>query len=166
MKEYFDVLDENRVHLGYTKERGEKLLANEYNMGVENYIICDNRILMTQRSNKKSHAGMWEVPGGCSQSGEESFDSLKREMLEEIGLNIDESMVKLIATKIYKQQFVDIYQTIISINIADIRKQDEEISDVKLVDKDEFYRMVENNQIVSSVIKRFKDIKDRLEINW
>ena len=166
MKEYFDVLDKDRKKLGYTKERGEKLLNNEYNMGVENYIISNNKILMTKRSLNKSHPGMWEVPGGCSQSGETSFDTLIREMKEEVSINVNKRNTKLLGTKLYKQQFVDIYQTKTRININNVKIQEEEVSDVKLIDKDEFNKLVNNNEIVPSVLDRWNYIKDKLDLNW
>ena len=37
--EFFDVVDENRKLLGYTKQRGMKLEENEYNVDVEIWII-------------------------------------------------------------------------------------------------------------------------------
>ena len=166
MKEYFDVLDKDRNKLGYTKERGELLLDNEYNMGVENYIICDNKILMTKRSINKSHPNMWEIPGGCSQKGEESFDTLKREMKEEINLNINHKNTKLIDTKLYKKQFIDIYQTKTNININNIKLQKEEVSEIKLINKDEFNKLITDNKIVPSVLERYNYIKDKLDLNW
>ena len=55
--EYFDVVDKNRVQLNYKKMRDEKLEENEFNTGVEMWIINNNKILMTQRSEQKSHPG-------------------------------------------------------------------------------------------------------------
>ena len=42
--EYFDVLDEKRCSLGYTKERGSKLEESEYNQGIEIWIFNDNKL--------------------------------------------------------------------------------------------------------------------------
>ena len=100
--ELFDVYDENRKPLGYTKPRGEKLLDNEYNMGIETWIINDNKLLMTQRSLEKSHPGKWEVPGGCSQEGETSIDTLTRELKEDICVDINNNYI-LLDTVIYKK---------------------------------------------------------------
>lgn len=36
--EYFDVYDKNRIPLNYKKVRGEVLLENEFNTGVEVWI--------------------------------------------------------------------------------------------------------------------------------
>lgn len=166
MKECFDVLDENRNHLGYTKERGETLLENEYNTGAEGFIISHNLLLITQRSMNKSHAGMWEVPGGCSQAGETTYDTLKREMLEEVGVEINQNNIKFLGTKIYKKQFVDIFQIQTDIDIHQIKIQEEEVSDAKFVNKEEFNQLVQENKIVPSVLERWNYIKDQVDLNW
>ncbi len=163
--EYFDVLDKNRKTLGYTKERGMKLLENEYNVGVENWIINNGKLLMTRRSLEKSHPGEWEVPGGCSQRGESSIDTLKREMHEEIGIDIKNNY-ELIDTDIYKHQFVDIYKSSIMVDIKNINIQIEEVSEVKFVDKEEFLHMANNGQIVNSVYNRYLKIKDKIKKDW
>ena len=102
--EYFDVVDKNRVQLNYKKIRGEKLEKNEFNTGVEMWIINNNKILMTQRSEQKSHPGQWETPGGCSQAGESIIDTIKREMIEEIGVNFNQDEFCLIGAHLYKNR--------------------------------------------------------------
>lgn len=164
--EYFDVVDKNRISLGYKKVRGEFLENNEYNVGVEMWIINDNSILMTQRSKNKSHPDMWEVPGGCCQSGESSIETVNREMQEEIGITFKKDDYKLIGTELYKKQFVDIYFSNKAINIKDITLQDEEVESVKFVSKSEFTKMKSNNEIVPSVLDRFNVIKEKLRLDW
>ena len=163
--EYFDVLDKNRKPLGYTKERGMKLLENEYKVGVENWIFNNGKLLITRRSLEKSHPGEWEVPGGCSQRGESSIDTLKREMHEEIGIDIKNNY-ELIDTDIYKHQFVDIYKSSILVDIKNINIQIEEVNDVKFVSREEFLHMANNGQIVNSVYNRYLKIKDKIKKDW
>ena len=107
--EFFDVVNKDRKPLGYTKQRGLKLEEYEYNVGVEIWIFNDNKLLITRRSLNKSHPLEWEVPGGCSKSGETSIDTIIRETKEEIGISINTDDCYLIDTTIYKKQFVDIY---------------------------------------------------------
>ena len=163
--EYFDVLDENRNFLNYTKARGSVLADNEYNQGSEVWIVKDNKVLMDKRSNNKSHPGMWEVPGGCSLAGEDTITTIIRELKEEIGLSISPSDVVLLDTQIYKKQFVDIYSSNMDIDISSVKLQTEEVGDIKFVSLDEFMQMKKEGKIVPSVINRFKLIKDKLDIN-
>ncbi len=163
--EYFDVLDKNRNYLGYNKERGSELKENEYNMGIEIWIFNDEKLLLTQRSIDKSHPLKWEVPGGCSQSGETSIDTLEREVKEEIGVDI-KNEYELLGTEIYKKQFVDMYKSNIKVDLSKIKLQAEEVNDIKFVTKEEFLEMAKNEIIVKSVYNRYNVIKNKLNKEW
>lgn len=164
--EYFDVVDENRNLLGYTKARGSELDENEYNVGVEVWIFSNNKLFLTRRSFNKSHPGQWEVPGGCSQAGESSLDTLLREAFEEVGIKLGKNDYSLLKTVIYKKQFVDIYKGNININLDNIKLQEEEVIDAKLVTKDEFLDMVSNGEIVKSVFNRYEEINGLIDKEW
>jgi len=164
--ELYDVYNNKRQKLNYTKERGQVMDENEYNFGVEAWITCENKILMTRRCEFKSHPLMWEAPGGCSQAGEESIDSLLRELSEETSIKVSEDNYKLIGTILYKKQFVDIYTADLNINLAELRIQEEEVSDIKLIDEKTFKEMENDKKIVESVLNRFYKIKEYLNINW
>jgi 8-oxo-dGTP diphosphatase len=50
----------------------------------------DGRVLLTQRPEGKSMAGMWEFPGGKIEPGELPEAALRREIMEELGVDICE----------------------------------------------------------------------------
>ncbi|MHC5306559.1 8-oxo-dGTP diphosphatase MutT [Bartonella sp. LJL80] len=50
----------------------------------------DNRILLAQRPEGKSLAGLWEFPGGKVEPGESPEASLIRELQEELGIIVKE----------------------------------------------------------------------------
>ena len=164
--ECFDVVDKNRKPLGYTKVRGEELKENEYNTGADVWIFNDKKLLITQRSINKSHAGEWEVPGGCSQAGETTIETLIREIKEEIGVDIKKEDCVFLGIDLYKKNFVDVYKSYLPVNLDKVKLQEEEVSNIKFVTKEEFLNMAKNNEIVQSVYNRFEFIKDKIKEDW
>jgi 8-oxo-dGTP diphosphatase len=53
-------------------------------------IDADGRVLLAQRPQGKSMAGLWEFPGGKVESGERPEQSLIRELKEELGIDVKE----------------------------------------------------------------------------
>jgi len=49
-------------------------------------IDIDGRILMCKRPEGKSHAGLWEFPGGKIEAGERPEETIVRELHEELGI--------------------------------------------------------------------------------
>lgn len=49
-------------------------------------VDSDNRILLAQRPEGKSLAGLWEFPGGKLEAGETPEETLVRELEEELGI--------------------------------------------------------------------------------
>lgn len=48
----------------------------------------DGRFLLNSRPTGKSHAGAWELPGGKMEPGEGVADTLRRELREELAIEI------------------------------------------------------------------------------
>jgi 8-oxo-dGTP diphosphatase len=54
-------------------------------------IDADGRVLLAQRPEGKSMAGLWEFPGGKIEAGETPEQSLIRELNEELGIAVKEA---------------------------------------------------------------------------
>jgi 8-oxo-dGTP diphosphatase len=54
-------------------------------------IDADGRVLIAQRPEGKSMAGLWEFPGGKVDPGERPEDALIRELEEELGIIVKEA---------------------------------------------------------------------------
>ncbi|MDP1910006.1 MAG: (deoxy)nucleoside triphosphate pyrophosphohydrolase [Hyphomicrobium sp.] len=60
-------------------------------------VDADGRVLMAQRPEGKSMAGLWEFPGGKVDGAETPEAALVRELAEELGVDITESCLAPIA---------------------------------------------------------------------
>ena len=95
--ELWDIYDANKERTGRTMKRNDWCLKDgEYHLTVLGVVARpDGKFLITKRVMTKSWApGWWEVSGGGVMAGEDSIDAVKREVLEETGLDVE--VVKLI----------------------------------------------------------------------
>ena len=53
-------------------------------------ISRDRKYLVCQRPAHKRHGGLWEFPGGKVEPGEDDADALRREMREELGVELSD----------------------------------------------------------------------------
>ncbi|HWF96251.1 MAG TPA: (deoxy)nucleoside triphosphate pyrophosphohydrolase, partial [Xanthobacteraceae bacterium] len=54
-------------------------------------IDADGRVLLAERPAGKAMAGLWEFPGGKVEPGERPEQSLIRELMEELGIVVQEA---------------------------------------------------------------------------
>ncbi|MBS6252390.1 MAG: NUDIX domain-containing protein [Clostridia bacterium] len=115
MFERLDVYDRKKTRTGKIIERkeGEILNKGEYIISVQCWIINNQgEILLTKRKLNKTHGGMWEPTNGLVISGEASKEAIKRELKEEIGLDIEENKITLIKEIVEENEnmnFLEIY---------------------------------------------------------
>lgn len=144
--ELWDIYDSNKQKTGRTMKRNDWCLKDgEYHLTVLGVVATpDGRFLITKRVMTKSWApGWWEVSGGAAQAGEESLDAVRREVLEETGLDVTNAEGGYQFT--YKREnpgegdnyFVDIYRFVLDFEESDVKPQEEETDGFMLATKEE-----------------------------
>lgn len=73
----------------------------------------EGRYLLGQRPEGKPYAGYWEVPGGKIESGESVFAALKRELQEELGIDIESSEELVVLEHDYPHAYVRLHVSVI-----------------------------------------------------
>ena len=133
--ELWDIYDSNKQRTGRTMKRNDWCLKDgEYHLTVLGVVFRpDGKFLITQRVMTKAWApGWWEVSGGAAQAGEDSQDAVKREILEETGLDVTGCEGGYIFT--YHREnpgkgdnyFVDVYRFIKDFDEKEVKPQEEE----------------------------------------
>lgn len=144
--ELWDIYDANKQRTGRTMKRNDWCLKDgEYHLTVLGVIAKpDGRFLITKRVMTKSWApGWWEVSGGGVMAGEDSEDAVKREVLEETGLDVTNAQGGYLFT--YKREnpgegdnyFVDVYRFIMDFEESDLDLQKKETDGYMLATVDE-----------------------------
>lgn len=143
--EYWDIYDVNKQPTGRRMKRDDwHMQPGEYHLTVLGVVRrSDGRFLITKRNmNKSWAAGCWEVPGGACQAGETSEDAVKREILEETGVDVSEAgggyrfSYRRDNPEEGDNYFVDIYRFECDVRETDVKLQTEETSDFMFADSD------------------------------
>ncbi len=150
--ERWDIYDKNKVRTGRTMERNKFNLADdEYHLTVLGVIRRpDGKFLITKRVMTKAWApGWWEVSGGAAQAGEESEEAVRREVLEETGLDVQGAEGGYMFT--YHREnpgegdnyFVDVYRYTMDVTEDDVHLQTAETDGCKFATLEEIKKLAE-----------------------
>ncbi len=72
-------------------------------------IVAGDRVLIARRQARDHQGGRWEFPGGKRHAGETVEECLRREMREEIGLEVEVGPLWRALTHVYPDRRVSIY---------------------------------------------------------
>lgn len=133
--EFWDIYDSDKKPTGRTMKRNDwHLKDGEYHLTVLGVIQrTDGRFLITKRVMTKAWApGHWEVSGGAAMAGESSAEAVRREVLEETGLDVNNFGGGYLFT--YRRDnpgegdnyFVDVYRFTGDFDEEDVHLQTEE----------------------------------------
>lgn len=144
--ELWDIYDKDKKPTGRTMKRNDWCLKDgEYHLTVLG-VVCrpDGKFLITKRVMTKAWApGWWEVSGGAVMAGESSEQAVKREVLEETGLDVSGAEGGYVFS--YKREnpgegdnyFVDIYRFVMDFDESDVCPQEAETDGFMLATIDE-----------------------------
>lgn len=149
--ELVDLYDENRVPLGRVAERHAKKAPGEYRVVVHVCIFNSlGQLLIQRRSPEKTiWPELWDVSiGGGVDAGETSRQGAKREVLEELGYDLDLTGLRPAVTVNFEGGFDDFFVVTRDLDLRDLRLQREEVSDVRWVTLKETLAMLADGQFI------------------
>lgn len=159
MTELWDIYDRNRISLGKTHIRGEKLPQGEFHIVVNIMSVNkDGKILITKRHPDKPFGGKWEISGGSVISGETSLQGAVRELSEETGLTVRENELAYCGTIVRTPSgcLHDFYLYKGDFSEKDITLQEGETVAFRLVTPEELYKMARDGEFLDFVYNRMK----------
>lgn len=156
MEERFDVLNEKGEYTGRVESREMCHKDGLWHKAVAVFAInSKGQVLLQKRSsNKKLWPNTWDITaGGHVLTGEFGFEAIIREIKEELGIDIDKENITFIGSSIssnvkgdiVNNHFNEFYIINKDIDETELELQEEEVSEVKWMDKDEIIERVKNN---------------------
>ena len=114
--EIWDLYNENREIIG-EHISDEKLPDNAFHLVVHVWIKNeDGKYLISQRNfTRPTNPLMWECVGGSILKSENSLQGAKREVMEEVGVNLSNIEGKLVFSKIRKIESGEIFNDILDV---------------------------------------------------
>lgn len=168
MEEVWDVYDKDLNKIGKDCIRGKEILPEgEYHLVVNAIILNkENKILIAKRAEHRPNGLKWEFTGGSAKKGEDGIVGIRRELSEEIGLDVSQNQPKLYKT-ILSDKYHDIKQIWLferEVNILnEIEFVDGETVEVKFVDVEEYKVMYENGELIKAIDFTPQDFKELIE---
>lgn len=156
MEELFDVLNEKGEYIGKVETRKKCHKEGLWHKAVVVFIInAKGQVLLQKRSaNKKMWPNMWDLTaGGHVLAGEFGFESIIRECKEELGIELNKNDITFIGATtstnikgdIVNNHFNEYYIANKEVDETKLKLQEEEVSEVKWIDKNEIIEKIKDN---------------------
>ena len=162
--EYLGLYDSNGNYTGEKIERDKKkeVPSGKYFRIVIIFIQNSKEEFLIQKVSKEK-GSEYATTGGHVQDGTSSFDTVKQEVLEELGLSLDNDDIVLFETEQHPLAFQDCYYTKKDIDIADLKTQAEEVESVEWVSVEDIDHLIQMGIFRKGNIGPFYDLISILE---
>lgn len=170
--EVIDLYDNDRQLLKEKGIRGNNLKQKTNRLTVHIvFFNSKNQMLIQKRTTtKKVFPGLWDVSvGGGVLAGETSEQAMKREVEEELGVNLDFGYFRPQLTVNFRNGFDDYYLIKdFDVDLSTLSYQKEEVEQLLWADKETVLKFIENNEFIPyekefiSVLFELKNLRGAL----
>jgi 2,3-bisphosphoglycerate-dependent phosphoglycerate mutase len=160
--EYRDLLDANRNLLGIKHKRGEPQPPDTYVAVVRAWVMnAKGEILITRRAlSKFGSPGMWEIPSGSVEAGEDSLTAAVRELKEESGITVPPESGELFYTVRDDGAFWDNWLFRCEFDLADVVLLEGETMDARAATINDIDEMAKNGLFIKFVDEELKILRN------
>lgn len=164
--ELLDVYDSNGNVTGRKITRGDKtavLDENEHIAVAVIFIENDNGEFLIQKTSKEK-GGEFSSTGGHVDSGETPLMSIKREVKEELGVNVDNEEIKEYGFMLFDMPLRYLFYLKKNIPINKITIQKEEVDYVEYMSISKINELIESNQMLKSHGIMFNELMQKRKV--
>lgn len=158
--ELLDIYDDFGKTTGRVIKRGDKTvkLDKDEHIAVAVIFVENSKGQFLMQKTSKEKGGEYSSTGGHVNSGETPLESIKREVKEEIGIDIYNDEIVELGYLLYDMPLRYMFYLKKDIDIEDIIVQKEEVEYVKYMSAEEINKIIEDKQITESHAIIFKKI--------
>ena len=163
--ELLDIYDNDGNVTGRTIVRGDKtakLNENEHIAVAVIFIENDKGEFLIQKTSKEK-GGKYSSTGGHITKGETPFSTIKREVEEELGINIDNENIEEYGYLLYDMPLRFLYYLKKDIPLNEITVQKEEVDKVEYMTIEKINKLIEENKMLESHGIMFKELLKRMK---
>ena len=164
--ELLDVYDNNGNKTGRTIIRGDKtaiLNENEHIAVAVIFIENDNGEFLIQKSSQEK-GGVFSSTGGHVVSGEIPLETIRREVKEELGVDIDQEQIEEFGFLLYDKPLRYLYYLKKNFLIDSLTIQKEEVEYVEYMDVPKIKKLIETNQMLKSHGIMFNELMEKRRV--
>ena len=163
--ELLDVYDNNGKVTGRVVTRGDKTVTlndNEH-IAVGVIFIQNNKGEFLIQKTSKEKGGEYTSTGGHVDSGETPLESIKREVKEELGLNVDNDNIIELGYLLYDRPIRFMFYLKKDIDIQTLKLQQEEVESAKFMSVNKIKELTDQGLMLTSHAKIFNKVLEYLE---
>jgi len=161
--ELLDVYDDNGQKTGRVVERGSKDFKEGEHIAVAIiYIENSNNEFLIQKTSKEK-GGQYSSTGGHVDHGEEPIDSIKREVKEELGIDIDNDSIIDLGYMCVDFPIRFCFYLKKDIDIKDIKLQEDEVESISYMTVDEIKELIDRGLMHAGHAKVLEKVLEYIE---
>lgn len=155
--EYLNLYDKSGNLL---KEKGIRGQESNFLVGLSIIFIENSKGEFLIQKTPSTKDGLFATTGGHVTYGSDFFETIIKEVNEELGINIKDEEIIEVNTYIKERYIRKVYYMKKDIDIDDLTIQENEVEYVKWLSKDKINELINNNEFREGNIEGYKFILD------